>query len=53
MTHSAERPFLGKGVDPIPVVGAGEGIDMLDHTGFLIVSLFQKETIVLNLSPNG
>src|SRR4029078_11237240 len=44
-----QRPFLGKGVNPVPGLTLPQKErDVLHHAGFLIVGLFNQETVVPN-----
>jgi hypothetical protein len=47
--YPAERPFLGEGVIPVFAGRPGEGADVLDHSGFLVIGLLEEEAVVLDL----
>jgi len=47
MADAAQRPFLGEAEVPrAAAAGPGEGADMLDDTGLLVVGLLDEEAVV-------
>ena len=49
MLVSADRPFIGLGVDPVAAIGEPlECADVLNDAVFLVIGFFDQEAVVLN-----